>query len=81
MRLLRPAIILLALVGLWQAVVWISGAPAYILPGPGRVAAMLAARWPELMEHAGLTLAEILLGLALGTLLGIASALVIAWFR
>jgi putative hydroxymethylpyrimidine transport system permease protein len=80
-RLLRPAIILLALVGLWQAVVWISGAPAYILPGPGRVAAMLAARWPELMEHAGLTLAEILLGLALGTLLGIASALVIAWFR
>jgi len=79
--LLRPVIILLVLVGLWQAVVWISGAPAYILPGPARVALMLATRWPELLEHATFTLAEILLGLALGTLLGMASALVIAWFR
>jgi len=79
--LLRPVIILLTLVGLWQAAVWISGAPAYILPGPARVAAMLVARWPELLEHATLTLAEIVLGLALGTLLGMASALVIAWFR
>jgi putative hydroxymethylpyrimidine transport system permease protein len=74
-------IILLALAGVWQAVVWISGAPAYILPEPARVAAMLAARWPELLEHGGVTLAEILLGLVLGTLLGIASALIIAWFR
>ena len=81
MSLLRPVIILLALAGLWQAVVWISDAPAYILPGPARVAVMLAARWPELLEHAALTVAEILLGLVLGTLLGIASALVIAWFR
>ena len=34
MKLLRPAIILLGLLALWQAVVILSGAPPYILPGP-----------------------------------------------
>ena len=81
MTALRPAVILLALTGMWQAVVWFSGAPPYILPGPAQVAAALAARWPELLGHAGITIVEILLGLLLGTLLGIASALLIVWFR
>jgi len=39
------------------------------------------ARADTLAEHAGTTLVEILLGLAFGTLLGCASALVMAYFR
>ncbi len=81
MRLLRPAIILLVLVAAWQGLVWVTGARWFILPGPDRVAVAMLARWPELLDHAQVTLAEILLGLAMGTLLGVASALVIAWFR
>ena len=78
MRLLRPLVIFLGLIAAWQAVVLATGAPHYILPGPLRVARALIARWPELLGHAGVTAAEILLGLALGMFLGCLSALVIA---
>ena len=81
MTLARPLIILLTLVALWQAVVWLTGVPRYILPGPALVAATLVERWPEILANAWVTVAEILLGLLLGTLLGCLSALVLAWFR
>jgi putative hydroxymethylpyrimidine transport system permease protein len=81
MRLLRPLVILLGLIAAWQIVVMATGAPHYILPGPAGVARALLARWPELIGHAGVTVLEILLGLALGALLGCVSALVIASFR
>ncbi len=81
MRLLRPLVIFLGLVAAWQALVLLSGAPHYILPGPGRVAAALAEHAGALAGHAAVTVAEILLGLGLGTLLGCLSALVIASFR
>ncbi len=81
MKLLRPLVIFLGLIGTWQIVVWATAAPHYILPGPGRVARALIERWPELLGHAGVTALEILLGLALGALLGCVSALIIASFR
>ncbi len=81
MKILRPAIIFLGLIGAWQIVVLATGAPHSILPGPARVARALAEHWPELAGHAGVTALEILLGLALGALLGCVSALVIASFR
>jgi putative hydroxymethylpyrimidine transport system permease protein len=81
MRLLRPVIVFVGLIAAWQALVWLTGVAHFILPGPGRVARALIARWPELIGHAGVTVAEILLGLALGALLGCVSALVIASFR
>jgi putative hydroxymethylpyrimidine transport system permease protein len=80
-KLLRPLVIFVGLIAVWQVVVWTTGAPHYILPGPGRVARALVERWPELIGHAGVTALEILLGLALGALLGCGSALVIASFR
>jgi len=81
MRVVRPLLILLGLLALWQGAVWATGAPRYILPGPVSVAAVLAERWGQLLHHAGVTVAEILLGLGLGLALGIASALLIASFR
>ena len=81
MKYLRPLIIFLGLIAVWQIVVLATEAPHYILPGPARVARALAERWPELLGHAGVTVLEILLGLALGALLGCLSALVIASFR
>lgn len=81
MKHLRPLVILAGLLGLWQALVWLTGAPSYILPGPVAVAGALVERWDSLLWHAGVTVAEILLGLLLGTGLGVASALLIASFR
>ncbi len=81
MKFLRPIIVFVGLIAAWEALVLLSGVQHFILPGPGRVARALAAHWPELLEHAGVTITEILLGLALGALLGCLSALIIASFR
>ncbi len=66
----RPLGIAFGLVALWQAIVWLTGAPAYILPGPGAVSVRLAGDAALLAHHAGVTLSEILLGMLLGTLFG-----------
>jgi len=81
MNVLRPALIFMGLLGLWEIVVRASGVPRYILPSPYGVARALAAQWPSLLDHAGVTVAEILLGLVLGTVLGCLSALLIASYR
>jgi NitT/TauT family transport system permease protein len=59
---------LLIFCGVWQLVVWLGGYPAFILPSPGRVYAKAidALRAGLLAWHAGVTLTEILGGLALG---------------
>ena len=81
LRMLRPIAILAGLLAIWQLVQSASQAPAYILPGPLAVGEVLLARWPQLLNHAWVTFAEILLGLGLGLLLGAGSALAIASFR
>lgn len=52
--------------------------PAYILPAPSRVVAALADKWPFLLENAAITAAEIVVGLAAGATVGIATALAMA---
>lgn len=81
MSLLRGAVIFLGLLVVWQALVSLTGVESFILPGPLAVARALVARWSLLAENAGVTILEILLGLAFGSLLGTASALLIAAFR
>lgn len=78
---LRPITLTLGLLALWQAGVWISDAPPYILPGPISVGEVLVAKAGLLAYHAGVTGAEILLGLFFGTVLGAISAILIATFR
>ncbi|HHX88324.1 MAG TPA: ABC transporter permease [Paracoccus sp.] len=63
---------------LWQAVVWASEVPAFILPGPGRVAQSLWANAAMLGEHARFTALNLGVGLAAGVALGIATALNLA---
>ncbi|MGO1117365.1 ABC transporter permease [Rhodovibrionaceae bacterium A322] len=80
MYLRRPLTIFLGLLALWQAVVWLTAAPHYILPSPLRVLSALQGNVSLLLFHASVTLSEILLGLLIGTLLGAVSALTIASF-
>ncbi len=81
MSVLRGLVIFLGLIGTWQALVWLTGVPPYILPDPPAVVGALAARGSVVAENAGITILEILLGLTFGTGLGVTSALLIAAFR
>lgn len=81
LKLLRAAVTLLGICFLWELVVWASDVPPYILPGPLRVFAAIGEHAGALARHAWVTFAEILLGLAAGSLAGIASALSLAYFR
>ena len=74
-RLGDGALAALAAISLWQAVVWLTAVPPYILPGPWRVGETLVGQAGLILHHAGVTVAEVLLGIALGTLLGGLTAL------
>jgi putative hydroxymethylpyrimidine transport system permease protein len=76
MTFIRSIVILLGLVLIWQAIVLVTGVPAYILPGPIRVAEAALSHIGPLLEHAMTTLLEIIAGLLIGTLLGASNALV-----
>lgn len=69
------------LVLLWQGFVWITDVPPFLLPSPIRVAGALAARWDSIAAHALVTGFEMLAGLALGALLGCATALTLTAWR
>ena len=65
----------------WQACVWLSAAPAFILPTPLAVARSVAAQPLLLARHAATTGAEIVAGLLLGTALGVASGVLLLTVR
>ncbi len=76
MVFLRLSVISIGLILIWQVVVYLTGSPPYILPGPLPVAKALVAKWATLWFHAWITIVEIVAGLVIGSLLGAASALI-----
>lgn len=76
-RLARLALIP-AFLAAWQLLAWAAGSHSYILPGPEPVAEMWIAHRDLILQHAGITAVEILVGLALGAALGAGSALAMA---
>jgi putative hydroxymethylpyrimidine transport system permease protein len=81
MRFLRPLIVFAGLLFVWQAVVWLFGVAPFILPAPVDVLTTAIARADILAGHAGITILEIFLGLAFGTVFGAVSALTMSYFR
>ncbi len=73
--MMRPLVTLLGLVLLWQLIVTLFALPPYILPPPHAVALAFIKRGDVLLTEATVTLAEMLLGLAFGALLGAMAAL------
>ena len=76
MSVLRFCLIWVGLVLVWQAVVWLTSVPSFILPGPGETVQALCRKWSLLLHHAGITLLEISSGLFLGAVFGTCSALI-----
>ncbi|MEP4380808.1 MAG: ABC transporter permease [Alphaproteobacteria bacterium] len=81
MNYLRPAIVFIGILAIWQAAVSGFAIAPFILPGPLAVIDVAVERADTIAGHALVTLSEILLGLLFGTLLGTTSALVMAYFR
>lgn len=79
--MLRALAIASGLLLAWQLLVWVTGVPPFILPGPGRVLAAFVTYHELLLRHALVTLAEILLGIGLGTLFGASAAMLLAASR
>ena len=73
-RAIWAAAATLLVLGLWQALVLVAAVPPFILPGPGRVATALWTNRALIAANAGVTILEVLIGLALGTLVGAAVA-------
>jgi putative hydroxymethylpyrimidine transport system permease protein len=78
---MRAIIAALGLLALWEGFVRATGVPPFLLPSPLRVARALADRWDIIAGHAVTTATEILLGLALGALLGSGMALTLSAWR
>jgi len=77
-RLQYPIYATLLGLGLWQAVVWITAAPHFILPAPWRVAKVAFESRALIAEHALITATEVILGLLIGTVLGALTAIQLA---
>lgn len=75
---LRAVLALGFALAVWQLVVWATGVPRFILPGPARVGAALWENAPLLSEHARFTAINLLTGLAAGVALGVVTALNLA---
>lgn len=81
MTILRPLLVALGLIALWQALVVATGIEHFLLPSPLAVARIWIAQRAVILDHAAYTFAEILIGLALGTLFGCAAALTMSHVR
>ena len=81
MRLFRILVITAGLLALWQGIVAVFETPPFILPGPDRVLSVWWSQLPLIGSHAVTTITEILLGLLIGSVLGMVSALTMVRFQ
>ena len=79
-RLLRIGVVSAVILGIWQVLVMVLDVPAYILPPPSRIAEALVAQPEFLARNALVTGTEIVLGLIVGTALGMSTALTASLF-
>ncbi len=77
---MRGLITFAVFIVLWWAVTAFLPVPLYMLPTPQSVALVLATQSSFLAQNTGVTLAEILLGLLFGTILGAFASLMMAVF-
>lgn len=81
MRIAAALAAILFALAVWQAVVSISGLPRFILPGPLLVGESWWQNRALIAEHAAVTAAEVVIGLAIGAVLGTVTAIQLASSR
>jgi putative hydroxymethylpyrimidine transport system permease protein len=78
MRALRIIGVTMFILSLWHLLVVLTGLPAFILPSPARVGMALAGNLGLIAHHASVTIAEVMIGLLLGAVLGVMTAISLA---
>lgn len=78
---LRPALLVGAILLLWEVAVVLFRIPAYLIPAPLAVVDQIAAHWRELAEQSLITTYATLAGFGLSALVGIPLAMAIAYSR
>ncbi len=75
---LPPVLLLVALLGIWELAVRVLDVADYLLPAPSEIAAALVEDSDIIAGHAVATVTTAVLGLALGTVVGVALAVLMA---
>src|SRR3954453_2312412 len=75
-----PLVLLVALVLLWEIGARLDQERAWLLPPPSAIPGAVAGDASDLLRHTLVTVQEVLLGLAVSTLVGILAAVAIAFF-
>ncbi|MEJ8562920.1 ABC transporter permease [Yoonia sp. GPGPB17] len=81
MKVFPALLAMLFAVAVWQVIVTLTGLPKFILPGPVMVAETWWTNRALIAEHTLITALEVVIGLAIGAALGIATALHLASSR
>lgn len=74
-ELLPPVLLIVGIIALWEILSTVFNVPEYLLPKPSRIVAVTVLRWASLWKHLKITLEEILLGFAVGFVVGYGLAL------
>lgn len=80
-ELWRSALLFFLLVLLWEAGVRLGHVPPYVLPSPSRILLVFFTKLSLFVQHGAVTLAEVALGLTLGTFGGVGVALTVFYVR
>jgi NitT/TauT family transport system permease protein len=78
---IKSVVVMVCLLGAWQAAVTLDQLPPYILPGPMAVLSAARERFPLLLNSFSITTAEALGGMLAAILVGVAVAMVFAQWR
>ncbi|MCW5261610.1 ABC transporter permease [Verminephrobacter eiseniae] len=78
---LRPFLLLLLLLALWDLVIRLFEIPAYLIPPPWEVVKQFVAEWPRLLSESWKTTLATLGGFGLTIVIGIPIAMLIAYSR
>jgi ABC-type nitrate/sulfonate/bicarbonate transport system permease component len=77
-RWLPPVALLLAVTALWETAVRLLDVPDYVMPAPSEVLAALVGNAGTIAGHTGSTIVTALVGLTLGAVVGIGTAILMA---
>lgn len=77
----RPILLLAAVVAVWWFVSARGYVPNYLVPTPGQVWTTTVEQWPFLLRNTTVTLYETVVGFLLAALLGLGTAILIAYSR
>jgi NitT/TauT family transport system permease protein len=81
LRVVAPIVVGLLGLALWQFLVSVVGISDYLLPSPAAIAEQLVEFWPAILQATIITGTNALIGLVVGTLLGILLAALAARWR